>query len=281
MSNQSPSILCSANQNSRRFNLLGPFHFRYGNQRVSINGKGRVILASLLLNANQSVSSLELMQAIWGDTEDSRRAALHTLMSRLRHSLAGYAAVHSTDDGYQIDLAGGELDVDDFSAALTRADVAAQQGDMPAEYRYLSSALSLWRGAALSDVPSRKLHEEQAARLDEERQWALIERIDLDLAAGRHAEIIGELVEANARYPLREGFARQLMIALYQCGRRAEALQIYRNLRSMLVEKVGIEPGPEIADLHHAMLTDRKRFTVSSHFHRGPAHRDDAARRPR
>ena len=149
----------------------------------------------------------------------------------------------------------------------------------------LRAALELWRGEPLEDVT---LHSgdllAETLRLSEARVAALEERIDADLALGKHEELVGELQQHAAQHPLRERITGSLMLACYRSGRQADALGAYRTLRAALVEELGLEPGPAIRELHERILAGRSRPA-----RRGPghpaalhaAHSSAAARRPR
>ena len=118
----------------------------------------------------------------------------------------------------------------------------------------LREALALWRGPALADLLFETFAQVPAARLEELRLAALEKRIDADLACGRHAELVGELQQLCAVHPVQEGFAAQLMLALYRSGRQAEALDVYQKTRSALVDELGIDPGPTLQRLERDIL---------------------------
>lgn len=241
----------------RRFLLLGSLELWHGDHEFRVTGKGLSILAGLLLGANNPVSTSDLMTIVWGTPSGGSRTALHALISRLRQMLGGRVLIHTVENGYLIDVAPGELDLHDFHDAIRHADQAAAAGDVVAERQYLSEAAALWRGPALAGVPSERLRKEHGAHLDEKRLWVLSRQIDLDIAVGRSAAVIGGLLSLVAQHPLHEGFAGQLMTALHRCSRRAEALAVYRNLRKDLVEKAGIEPGVALTTLHSEILADK------------------------
>ena len=143
--------------------------------------------------------------------------------------------------------------------------------------RNCSARLSaLWRGPALADLAFEPFAQAEAARLDELRVAALEDRIAAELALGRHAAVASELEPLIAEHPLRERLRRLQMLALYRCGRQAEALEAYRAARRTLVEEVGVEPGAELRDLHEAMLRQDPRST-----HRRPRRPSPSTRRPR
>ena len=118
----------------------------------------------------------------------------------------------------------------------------------------LAEALALWRGPALADLDDEQFARLEAARLDELRVVALEERIDAELALGRHAALVGELEALVAAHPLRERLRGQLMLALYRCGRQAEALEVYRAARLALADELGLDPSPELQELERRML---------------------------
>src|SRR6266511_5767172 len=118
----------------------------------------------------------------------------------------------------------------------------------------LGEELVLWRGHALADLAEARFAQPEAARLEELRLTAFEDRIEADLSLGRHAELVGELEALSAQHPYRERLRAQLMLALYRSGRQADALALYQETRRLLVEELGIEPGPELQDLHRRML---------------------------
>ncbi|MFE3170615.1 BTAD domain-containing putative transcriptional regulator [Amycolatopsis sp. NPDC059090] len=244
----------SADRLFRRFSLLGPLQVRLGRRDIQLTGKGNSMVAGLLLNANKRVSVQELTEIVWGRPSGGNRTALHTLISRVRQTLGDHLPIRTVENGYLMEIAQGELDLHEFAEALAVADAAALEGDSAGERRQLARALSLWKGPALGGVPSVRLRKEHATMLDEQRLGALSRRIDLDISAGASAVVIGELHALVAKYPLHEGFAAQLMLALARCSRRAEALSVYRSLRRDLVDKAGIEPGAAVTALHEEFL---------------------------
>ncbi|WP_158103273.1 AfsR/SARP family transcriptional regulator, partial [Crossiella equi] len=224
-------------------------------------GKHRALLASLLLRANQVVPVEELIDRIWGEAPPARsRGTLQTYVMRLRHALGDEPGpgqlVHTRPEGYLIRLRPAQLDLFAFRELLARGRAHAEAGAAAAEADCLRRALALWRGPALSDVPSEALLRDEAPRLAEERLQALERRLEVDLALGRHAELVGELRGLTAEHPLRERFWHQLMLALYRCDRQAEALQAFQRLGDTLAEELGIDPGEPVRRLHRAILAN-------------------------
>jgi DNA-binding SARP family transcriptional activator len=241
---------------SRSFGVLGALEIRLGGHRVQIlAGKARVVVAALLLHANQPVSIDTLIDYIWAEPPRSARTVLHSLVLRLRRAFGDYDVIHTHESGYVIRVAPGELDLDRFHELLAEADAARRVGEASVERAQLAAALELWRGPALAGVPSEALQMGEAERLRELQFATLRRRIDLDLAFGDHGELVGELRRLTRAHPLREGLWAQLMTALYGSGRQAEALTAYQDVRRTLAAELGIEPGGELRELHQAILT--------------------------
>src|SRR5262249_27292902 len=156
--------------------------------------------------------------------------------------------------GYSLHLEEGELDLDRFERLAREGRERLAAGDPTRASELLGSALDLWRGPAFAEFQSEAFAREAGGRLEEEHLAALEDRVDADLALGRHARLVPELEELVDRHPLRERPRGQLMLALYQAGRQAEALDVYRRTRETLVDELGIEPGPELQELERAIL---------------------------
>ena len=203
----------------------------------------RALLAILLLHANQVVSTDGLVDALWG-TQPPPTAAntVQYYVSQLR-KLLGADRIVTQPPGYLIRVDPGALDLESFERLLARGDADS-----------LREALALWRGPALADVAYETFAQPEIARLEELRVVAIEKRVDADLDAGRHHELVGELEKLVVEHPLRERLRGQLMLALYRSGRQAEALAAYRAARSALVEELGVEPGQALQELERAML---------------------------
>ncbi|PRX98048.1 AfsR/SARP family transcriptional regulator [Allonocardiopsis opalescens] len=252
------------------FGVLGPFEAVFDGRRIPIpRGRQRVLLASLVLNANDVVSVDELLERLWGDRLPSRpRGALQTCLTRLRHWLDAYAEgaselVRTSSAGYVMELPDHSVDLLRARRLLREAEAAAGRGDLLGQSIALTAVLGLWRGAVLSDVRSDSLHRDVVPRLAEEYLRALEWRCEVGLALGRHDELVGDLVAVTRRYPFQERFWQQLMIALCRCGRQVEALAAYRQVSTHLRDEIGIDPGPELRKLHVAIL--RNDLAVMSH----------------
>ena len=237
--------------------------------------KQRALLAVLLLRANEVVSIDRLIDELWGDEPPPTAAkVVQVYVSQLRKALArdGREPVIVTrPPGYVARVEPDELDVARFERELDRARRARSAGNPEEAARLLREALALWRGQALADFSYEPFAQPAIARLEELRLVALEERVESELALGHDSDLVGEVEALVAQYPLREGLRGQLMLALYRSGRQAEALEAYRQARSVLVEELGIDPSPSLQDLEKAILRQDPLLEPPS------AGRDDAA----
>ena len=238
--------------------VLGPLSVRRDEGPVPVpSGKLRVLLAVLLVHANQVLSFDALADALWdGAPPPAARATVRNYVKRLRQALGPEvgARIVTRDPGYLVELDDHELDLLRFAALCEKGGAAVQAGAWQQAATVLHDALALWRGAPFSDVPSEGLQRDHGPRLEQVRLQALEWRIDADLQLGRHAQVVPELQALAAAHPLRESVHVQLLIALSGCGRRAEALDAYQQARRVLVDELGIEPGPELQQLHQRIL---------------------------
>jgi len=232
------------------FRILGPLEVLDQGGNVKLGGsKQRSLLAFLLLSPNQAISRDRLIDALWGDPPpDTAPTAIQVHVSQLRKALGRDVIVTQTP-GYLIRVHDGELDLERFERSVAEAQSAP-----PEEASVLlRDALALWRGTPLAelDVPFARA---AGVRLDEQRLAALEQRIDADLALGRHAQLVPELEGLVREHPLREHLRGQLMLALYRAGRQATALDVYRVGRRLLDEELGLEPDNELQRLEKAIL---------------------------
>ena len=237
------------------FRLLGPVEAVADGRPVSLPAeKPRALLAVLLLSRNRVVSVDRLIDELWGDEPpETATKALQVYVSQLRKAI-GADRVLTRSPGYSLRVDDGELDLDRFEQLVREGREQLGAGEPKTAARLLEEALGLWRGPALAEFRSQPFAEEAGARLEESRLAAVEERIEADLALGRHARLVSELAQLVARHPLRERLRAQLMLALYQSGRQAEALELYRHTRETLVDELGIEPSPELQELERAIL---------------------------
>jgi YVTN family beta-propeller protein len=243
-----------------RFHLLGRLEaYRDGVELDLGPRKQRAVLALLLLNANRVVSTERLIDDLWGDSPpNTARAALQVYIAGLRKALANDGATLRTRaPGYVLELEPGALDIDRF--AQLRAE-ASESSDNEYRAARLREALALWRDAPLAELRAEPFSGAAAAQLEELRLSALEERIDADLALGRHAALVAELDTLVAEHPYRERLRAQLMIALYRSGRQADALEAYQAGRRVLRDELGLEPGKELRDLEAAILHQDERL---------------------
>ena len=234
------------------FRILGPLEVADGDVVVPLAGaKQLALLAILLLSANEVVSSDRLIDELWGEqSPESGRTALQVRVSQLRKALGGGAVILTRAPGYVLRLEREQLDLHRFEDLVGEADAA----EPAVAAGRLREALALWRGPALADLAYESFARAAIGRLEELRLAALEKRIEADLALGRHAELVAEVEALVAEHPLRERLRAQLMLALYRCGRQADALAVYRTTRRALIEELGIEPSPPLRELEQAIL---------------------------
>ena len=204
----------------------------------------------LALELNRTVSMDRLIEGLWGEQAPASAPKLVQLyVSQLRKLLGAEAEIVTRGRGYELRLAAERVDAARFEGLVAEATDA----DGPAA-RLAREALALWRGAALADVADEPFAAAEISRLEELRLRAAELAVEGDLAAGRHRELVGELEALVAAHPLSERLHAQRMLALYRSGRQAEALAAYRHARRVLVDEIGVEPGPELRELHEAIL---------------------------
>jgi DNA-binding SARP family transcriptional activator len=233
------------------FRILGPLEVIDGERTLDLGGaKQRSLLAVLLLNANEVVSSDRLIDALWGEEPpETAGQAIHVYVSQLRRVL-GRDRVETKAPGYLLRVDRGELDAYQFEALLDQGKAS----DLEAGPAKLREALALWRGRPLEEFAYERFAQLEIGRLEELRLACVEERVDADLACGRHSELVGELDALVAKHPLRERLRGQLMVALYRSGRQAEALEAYQEARRVLVDELGIEPARSLRELEKAIL---------------------------
>jgi len=245
-----------------RFELLGALVVADDQGRPLALGapKQSAVLVVLLLHANEVVLSDRLIQQLWGDeSPPTASKSLQVHISRLRRvlRLAGAEAADrlvTRPGGYLLRVAPGELDVECFERLVREADGLVADECWEAAGERLRRALELWRGDPLSDFSYEPFAQTEIARLTELRVSGLEQRIAVDVALGRETVVIGELERLVREHPYRERLQGQLMLALYRTGRQADALAVFREARSRLIDELGIEPSAELRGLHAAIL---------------------------
>ncbi|GLZ30482.1 SARP family transcriptional regulator [Lentzea sp. NBRC 105346] len=220
------------------FRVLGPLEVRLDGRSVPVPaGQARVVLATLLLRANRLVSVDELIDRLWDGSPpnpDRAKTTLQMVVTRLRQALGEANCVRTVTGGYLAEVTSDQLDLLRFR----------ESGDV-----------ALWAGPPLGNVSSELLHRDDVPPLLEERLVALGNRVDADLERGLAGELVPELRALTKEHPLREGFWRQLMLALYRSGQQADALAAYRRISDHLADELGVDPGPGLRELHQRILT--------------------------
>jgi WD40 repeat protein/DNA-binding SARP family transcriptional activator len=240
---------------SMQIHVLGHFEASVDDQPVALGGaKQRAVLAMLGLEANRAVSADRLIEGLWGEQPPPSAAKMvQNYVWRLRKALAadGGAEICTRGRGYELRIDPELVDVLRCERLMAEAGRAATAGKSPDAAR---EALRLFRGPPLADLADEPFAATEIRRLEELRETAAELAIDADLAAGRHQEVLSEIEGLLAKHPLRERLHAQRMLALYRCGRQAEALEAFREARRLLVEEIGVEPGAGLRGLHEAVL---------------------------
>ncbi|MFE4605474.1 BTAD domain-containing putative transcriptional regulator, partial [Kitasatospora indigofera] len=252
----------ASGENEMRFRILGPVSMT---PRTPTAAKVRVLLAALLVRANEVVSTESLIDELW-DIDPPRTAAttLQVYVSQLRKALAdadgpgdAFAAgrrLHTVPPGYRLHVGEDELDLSRFEFLRRSGKEAYERGNFAAASGLLRESLDLWTGVALSGVPHGPVLATTGVRLEELRTVTLEQRIAADLRLGRHHELTGELMELVSRHPYRETLHAHLMVALFRADRQSDALRAFARARRSLVEELGVEPGAGLRKLHDRIL---------------------------
>lgn len=235
-----------------RFGVLGRLEVGINGRALELpRGKGRALLALLLLRVGDVVSKDRLVDGLWNESPPKAAiGSLQNYVSALRKAL-GAELVRTSANGYLLDVPPQSVDARRFEQLAAKAYKSDSLDECS---RLLREALSLWRGPALEDFSHEPFAQVEIARLEELRTAAREELIDLELALGHHSRLVCELEVLVASHPLRERSRAQLMVALYRSGRQAEALEVYRDGRRAMHEQLGLEPGPELRALEQAIL---------------------------
>ena len=252
------------------FRVLGPLDVaREGRSLPLPRGRGRALLALLILRANEVIANERLIDALWGEAPPpTANKSLQNLVSDLRKRLGPQgddpkkpSVLQTASPGYVLRIEREQVDANQFRLLLDEA------AEAPADRRasLLRTALGLWRGPALADFSYEPFAQAEIAALEDLRLTATEESMGAELALARHAEVVGELEGLVAEHPYRERLRGYLMLALYRCGRQAEALEVYRDGRGKLVEELGVEPGPELSGLEQAILRQDPALQPDSH----------------
>lgn len=240
------------------FGVLGPLLVSDADSIIAVPaGRQRALLAALLVRAGTVVSADALAEVMWdGAPPSGAETTLRSHVMRLRRLLgpAPAARVVTRYPGYLIKAGEEEVDLLRFRRLCREGGDAVRAAHWESAWAVLTEGQGLWRGEPLADVRSEVLRRDQVPELEELRLQAVEWRVDAGLQLGRHGELVPELRSLVARYPLRERFGGQLMLALVRCGRPAEALEAYQFAREVLAEELGTEPGAGLQELHLQIL---------------------------
>jgi DNA-binding SARP family transcriptional activator/ABC-type branched-subunit amino acid transport system substrate-binding protein/streptogramin lyase len=237
--------------------------------------KQRSVLALLLLARGEVVSLDRLVDQLWGESPPPAGVtSVHGYVSRLRRllepgneSAAEARTIVTRAPGYLLQLEPGQLDLDRFERLSAEGRGALGEDDATTAAGRFRAALALWRGRPLADLENEPFARESLSHLEELRLAVVEDRIAADLALGHHREVVPELLELTRGQPLSERLHELLMLALYRCGRQADALATYAELRRRLVDELGIEPSKPLRQLEQSILNQNREL--------------DAPRRPR
>lgn len=246
-----------------RFSALGPLSCSWDGQPLNLGGsKQQMVLALLVLEANTVVSVDRLLEWVWHEDAEPRNAAtLQVYMSNLRRLLMpasdrlGRQLIVTRRPGYELQLNHDESDLLLFESLRREGELASQNGNPAASVTAFRAALKLWSGEPLSGLPVDAIHAGVTTRLQLTRVTVMEQTAEAELAVGRHREILGELQTWLSEHPLDERLRGHLMLALYRCGRQADALAAYREGRELLLEELGIDPSRELRELESRILT--------------------------
>ena len=248
------------------FHVLGPVEVVVAGNAVGLGGpKPRTLLALLAVHAGHVVPLEQLIDAIWGEEPpEQARAAIYTYVSTLRRALAGGDpdVIARSGGGYRLAVDPDQVDLHTFLREVSAGRRAKAAGEPDRAVVHLRQALALWRGTALGGTQGMWAENERA-RLEELRVAALEDRVDVELETGEGESLIPELTSSAAEHPLRERLRAQLMLALHQSGRRADALACYQDGRKTLLAELGLEPGPVLLAAHERVLRDEPGTPVS------------------
>ncbi len=219
-------------------------------------GKETALLALLLLHRNTTLTRDQIFDGLWGEAPpENARKSVQLYISHLRKKLGSHRIETTPGGGYSLRVGPGELDLDRFETLAREGANALERAELDEAERMLDDALALWSGDPLPDVRFEAFAQSELRRLDELHDSVVADRVDVRIAAGRSRRVIAELEAIIERSPLWERPRAQLMRALYLTGRQSDALELYRRTRALLREELGVEPGPELQQLEHAILT--------------------------
>ncbi|MEU9016725.1 BTAD domain-containing putative transcriptional regulator [Actinomadura sp. NPDC048394] len=251
-----------------RFSLLGPLEVVRDGRPVPLGGVNqRAVLGYLLLHAGTVVSTGDLIRALWHDpVPPTARKMVQNAVAGVRRALPadGSCALETASPGYLLRLDPGLIDVTRFRTLVERGRADFRAAAWEPAARRLREALALWRGPALADVLDSVTAWPELTALEEARLAALEDCLEAELALGRHHELIGEMTSLVDEEPARERLCGLLMLALYRGGRQREALAVYQDLRDVLRDGFGLDPGPELKRLERDILNQDPRLALTT-----------------
>ncbi len=245
-----------------RFEILGPLRVVAEDSPITLSGiNQRAVLGYLLLNANRTVATSELIRALWNDdVPPTSRKMVQNALATLRRTLPRDGAwgksveISTRPPGYSLRVPPQLIDVRIFQKVADNGRSELAAGRFENASKKLHAALDFWRGPALSDLTENGFDWPQIAALNAARLDAFEDCFEADLALGRHRTLVGELEPLLDAEPARERLCGQLMLALYRCGRQSEALRLYRRTQVALAKQFGLDPGRELQELEQAIL---------------------------
>jgi DNA-binding SARP family transcriptional activator len=240
------------------FRILGPLEVVEDGNPVALGTlKERLVLAVLLLHANEFVSRERLIDDLWGEAPPpTAQKAVYVYVSKLRKALgrAGADPISTASGGYRLHVEPDGLDASRMRILVASARELVAKGELQTAAERFQEAISLWRGATLAGLQLESRGRDEVSALDELRLAALMDRIDCDLALGRQEQALAELSVLVRDHPMRERLRAQQMLALYRADRQADALEAYVEARRTLVDDLGIEPSEALQRLQQAIL---------------------------
>lgn len=255
--------------------VLGPLEVKASGQQVDLGGREAVVLSVLALRAGQVVSTDTLMERLWGEAPPpTAPKALQNVIVRLRRRLqpdpSNPSVLLTRRSGYVLEMPRWRVDAHRFINDLQTARAYREAGDATAARASADTALALWRGPQLPDLGVSIEATVEAEHLYSARLEALEIRIDADLMLGRHESIVAELAELVRAHPFREDFWEFLMLALYRCGRQADALEAFQRARRVLGEELGLDPSPRLRQVEARLLAQDPALDLPRRGHHGP-----------
>ena len=236
------------------FRVLGSVGVVRDGEAIDLGARTqRAVLALLILHANEPLQAGTMVDALWTEPPTSASKILQNCVMRLRRVLPEGSLV-TRGHAYELCVARGDIDADRFARAVDAGREALRHEEFMSALGAFDSALAEWRGAPLRDIGDPPFVDEAIRRFEGLRLGAMRDRIDAALALGRHTEVLSELEELVRAHPLDERLRAQLMLALYRSGQQAAALEVYRDGRRILVDELGVEPGPALSRLEQSIL---------------------------